>query len=236
MVVSLYTLKHELDSSLASRCLSVFDAQAMPEERQHAARLRNSALAIDYRLSHGFLRLSLSHEAEIPPHDIRLGRTALGKPVCGNGLFFSMSHTDRLTAIAVSSTVDVGLDVEALPQTAHESSLSAVRADEDTNLLASLSGSQADAEIILWSIKEATLKLTGDVMTDPRQLSARRLSDGGIKVGPSSLASAPVPETFVRLAPMPRPYILALASSRPIGPLEIVHKHLNNDPSFGHLI
>jgi phosphopantetheinyl transferase len=230
-MISLYGINHEpAHDSACNLCLLVFDANASPSELAHVARLRSQTARLEYRLSHGALRLVLAREARRLPDQIRFQRTSNGKPVCIDGPFFNLSHTCGLTVIAVSAATEVGVDVEALPRDPDNyGSVPIVPAEEDSALLPCLSGIAAHAEIILWTIKEAALKLTGEVMVDPSHLAVRQVRRGRFKLSPARIASAPFPEVFVRLVPMKRSYVVALATFEDADLLRIKHPDFSSE-------
>jgi phosphopantetheinyl transferase len=117
---------------------------------------------------------------------------------------FSPSYTQlegrKLALIALVHGQDIGVDVELWPDDkADKAFLDTVAAAEDTGTLVSLSKSSHDAGVALWVIKEAALKCTGDVMTDPRDLAVTARRDGLYRVSPSMRANAPHPDIDVAL-------------------------------------
>nr|WP_281409318.1 4'-phosphopantetheinyl transferase superfamily protein [Microvirga terricola] len=147
------------------------------------------------------------------PDDLRFETAPSGKPFLSDGPFFNLSHSGDRILIAISQRFDLGLDIEHL--TDAPDALSAALAEEDQKLLPSLSDSRGHAETILWSIKEAALKLTGEVMVDPRHLSVERRRGGGFRIVPARAAKAPLPEIFVHLIVMDDGYVAALATYEP---------------------
>ncbi|MBF9232853.1 4'-phosphopantetheinyl transferase family protein [Microvirga alba] len=213
-MISLYAIDRRRSADiLLSGCLDVFERTAGGAERRHAARLRRESDRLAYRIGHGGLRLAMAEECGFPPEEIRLETTPAGKPFVPGGPFFNLSHAGDMTLVAVSRTFDVGLDIERLAAPSDGAgSLSAALADEDEGLLASLSEIREHAETILWSIKEAALKLTGEVMVDPRHLAVTRQWGGGFRVRPARAAKAPLPDIFVHLIVMHDDYVATLAT------------------------
>ncbi|MGO4705246.1 4'-phosphopantetheinyl transferase superfamily protein [Microvirga sp. 2MCAF38] len=215
-------------TSLVSTCLGVFLEAASSDERQHIARLRRERDRLSYRVSHGGLRLAIAQDTGLAPSDVKFTRTSSGKPICLDGPYFSMSYSAGVTAIAVSASVELGLDIEALPsEELPAGSLSSAVAHEEKGLLARLSESQGRAETMLWSIKEAALKLTGDVMIDPRHLAVRQLRGGGFKVEPSRAASAPFPPIFVRRVETGLDRVAFLATYKILSASDVVARSAN---------
>lgn len=211
-MISLYAIDRQADG-LISACLDAFDRSATDAERNRAARFRLPSDQLSHRLGRGALRLALAQETGLSPDTFRFETAPSGKPFLPGGPFFNLSHSGDRILIAISQGFDLGLDIELLA--AATAPLSAAVADEDRKLLPDLSDNPAHAETILWSIKEAALKLTGEVMVDPRHLSVRRQRGGGFRIFPARAAKAPLPDIFVHLVVMGDGYVAALATYEP---------------------
>jgi 4'-phosphopantetheinyl transferase superfamily len=108
--------------------------------------------------------------------------------------------------LAISAEAELGIDVEVWPDSvADRDFLASISTPEDSHVIRSLEGFNRDAGIALWVIKEAALKCSGEVMTDPRHLAVSEFRDGFFRIGPSSLAGAPVPNVVVTLFQMKAP-------------------------------
>ena len=88
-----------------------------------------------------------------------------GKPYAENGLYFSVSHSGRVAAIAVDDA-DIGLDVEQLPDASRLKIADRFyHPNERAYVMAAGDRRRAFCEI--WTRKEAYLKMTGDgISTD----------------------------------------------------------------------
>lgn len=220
-MVGLFSITHKSDSdsdTLISTCLAAFDRNADSWERARLARLRLENDRFVYRLSHGALRLAISQVRGMAPGAVTLASEASGKPVCIDGPNFSLSHTLDLTVIALSQADEVGIDVEpldALPD--DHTDLTAALSDEDRALLPRLSQVRRRAETMIWTVKEAALKLTGDVMFPPTDLAVTPWRDL-FRVSSARAARAPCPDIFVRILPLAQGYVTALATYQPIPP------------------
>ncbi|MGO4572480.1 4'-phosphopantetheinyl transferase family protein [Microvirga sp. 2TAF3] len=223
-MISLYKLTHPtVSGQWRSACLAAFDDAASPLEHARLKRLRRDEDRLAYRLNHGFLRLVLAGEAGCAPGAIAFTTSPRDKPVCLNGLYFNMSHTGNLTVVAVSRETDVGVDVETLvPGQGPNGSVPMAVADEDLYVLPLLSGVCGHAETILWSIKEAALKLTGYVMVEPDHVAVRPLRNGSFRVGTARAATAPIHEAFVHLVRLDEEHVLALATYEPVPDSQVV--------------
>jgi Phosphopantetheinyl transferase len=200
-----------------SSCLAAFGHGAGAAERARMERLRREEDRLSYRLSHGFLRLVLAAEAGQAPEDFVIMASPNGKPVCPGGPYFNMSHAGDYMVVAMSREREVGVDVEVTPlsQGTAEPVAMAI-SDEDRPLLPFLAERQDHAETMLWSIKEAALKLTGDVMVDPGHVAVRRAGKGMFRVEPSRAARAPIHDAFVRQIRLDEQHVLSLATYEPV--------------------
>jgi phosphopantetheinyl transferase len=123
---------------------------------------RNSAMAAKI-----LLRLGLSQVVgrRVEPRDWRFQRTPLGKPLISKalpGVNFSVSHSDAVTVVAASSSLNVGIDVELIDQDVPEGTLSLFCHPQERAVLQKLTQHQKAREFIrIWTHKEAYTKLLG---------------------------------------------------------------------------
>jgi phosphopantetheinyl transferase len=154
------------------------------------------------------LSRALEHAGIDPGRSIKIQRAQNGKPVLdfdtAQAVGFSTSYA-RLEArtvalIALVPGRDIGLDVEIWPSRAADPVfLGTVASVEDARALRILGETGRDAGIALWVIKEAALKCTGEVVTDPRDLAVTPQGDDTFRVSTSSRAGSPHPEVDVAL-------------------------------------
>ncbi len=147
----------------ADSCLKVLSAEdwtAVNKIQDPAS--RRSAIA-----GRVLLRIGLSQAVKhkISPSAWRFVRTAHDKPVLAAGLppiNFSVSHVDQLVVVAVSSTLDIGIDVECLDQNVNEDVIAEFCHLDERHSVGGLPRPQELREFIrLWTLKEAYTKLTG---------------------------------------------------------------------------
>ncbi|WP_210493264.1 4'-phosphopantetheinyl transferase family protein [Microvirga antarctica] len=193
---------------LEAACLEAFDASAQTWERDAAARFRRTEAGAAYRFGHGALRLALREATRTSP---TLSLDSTGKPFCVDGPAFNMSHAGPLTVIAVSARAHVGIDVAILESDDQASPLSIAVTDEEMPLLPHLAHDPREAEIVLWSLKEAALKLTGEVMISPQDIAVYRKGDV-FAVRASRSGRGPFPHVCVRLKPWLNHSVVALAA------------------------
>lgn len=164
-----------------------------------------------YVAAHAWLRRILGAYMGVAPQDLRLAIGAHGKPMLaqqhlhdGPQLHFNMSHSKDLALIAVTSGLEVGVDIEAIrgdlpgPDLAvgvlTSSELDALDKCDPENLAATFVG--------CWTRKEACLKALGvGLGLEPRNLCvglpAQRMTlQRGDGEDPVDLAPLPCPHGY----------------------------------------
>jgi phosphopantetheinyl transferase len=114
---------------------------------------------------------------------------------------FSISHCKNAELIALlNEDREIGIDIEVLPESDPDPDfLKTIASKEDHKIVRMLGSNGAEASIALWVLKEAALKCTGEVMTDPLHLSVAHISRNLFRVKSSASAGAPHPEIDVCL-------------------------------------
>ena len=113
------------------------------------------------------LRIGLSWAADhrVAPSDWRFAIAAHDRPIVANGLpfiHFSVSHVDQLVVVAISPTLDVGIDVECVDQNVSENVIAEFCHLDDHHSVGGLPRPQEIREFIrLWTLKEAYTKMIG---------------------------------------------------------------------------
>jgi phosphopantetheinyl transferase len=124
--------------------------------------IRHSAMAARILLRLG---LSRSVEREVAPGDWKFKAAEGHKPSVSEafpGVNFSVSHVDELAAVAISRTLDVGVDVESVDQNVSDGVISDFcHADEQDAVRGLLPRQRAREFLRLWTFKEAYTKLIG---------------------------------------------------------------------------
>ena len=139
------------------------------EEKQRFSRLRLESDRRRYLVSHVLLRTALSRTAKerVDPRCWRYGRNKHGKPTIATTaglphLNFSLSHSKRLAVVAVSSTSDVGVDVESLDRTIIADPADIGLSPGEHAWLRSRPPATRQRDFVkLWTVKEAYVKLLG---------------------------------------------------------------------------
>ena len=130
-----------------------------------------------------------------------------GKPflqdIDGRQVGLAISHVRRATPpfsiMAICEMAALGIDAEAWPNGGiDETFLTSIAAPEDVNIIAKALAAGRDPATLIWVLKEAALKASGDVMTDPRHLTVGPSINGHIQASASSSASAPLLRCMLR--------------------------------------
>ncbi len=145
-----------------------------PIERARADRFHFELHRRRYIAAHAQVRRLLGHRLGLPPADVVITRTPLGKPVLGSpepvdlelnppaALHFNLSHCDDLGWLALAP-VPVGIDVERVRELEDLLPLiqSHCTADEIDTLITLPQAERAVAFLRIWTRKEAVLKAWG---------------------------------------------------------------------------
>jgi phosphopantetheinyl transferase len=147
----------------AKSCLRVLsDLDWLSLNRIQDAAMRRSAIA-----ARVLLRIGLSHAADhkVAPSEWRFDSPALSRPVVAADLpqiNFSVSHVDELAVVALSPTLDVGIDVECVDQNVSKELIAEFSHFDERHAVGGLPRPQEIREFIrLWTLKEAYSKMLG---------------------------------------------------------------------------
>lgn len=138
-------------------------------EREQAAlfQIRDLANRHSSMAARVLLRLGLSKAAgpRISPAQWEFSEAQQERPRVRAGLpqiRYSVSHVDELVMVAISSTVDVGLDVESVDHEISDSMLSEFCHSDEQRSIRPLSVSRQSREFLrMWTLKEAYTKMRG---------------------------------------------------------------------------
>ncbi len=134
-------------------------------ERISAARFHFAADRNAYAVAHALLRYGLDSLGGVRPWRFR--QLPGGKPVIADdlrpGLHFSLSHSRRLCAVAISRDGALGIDVEAVAGARTLDDVAAIAfSHTEQAMLRTLSDApRREAFFTLWTLKEAAIKATG---------------------------------------------------------------------------
>ena len=154
----------------------------------------------------------------------------------GISISYARKAKENFSLMGLTSAGELGIDVEYWPKRISDSDfLHTIASDEDAQVLTLFRRSGHDVGIALWAIKEAALKCSGEVMTDPRCLRVSSMTGDIFRVSTSVLATAPLPDVDVRLTILTKndelesSYIVAIALPKDNYPrkLELISVHLD---------
>ncbi len=105
---------------------------------------------------------------DTPPGALRLRRGPYGKPALEPGPWFNSSHSEHAAVVAVSSEVELGVDVERLRPLPRVLALAERHLPADAPALAALVPERrAEPFLAAWCRHEARLKCLGVGLTGP---------------------------------------------------------------------
>jgi 4'-phosphopantetheinyl transferase len=174
-------------------------------------RAGDCALAAERRrfvAAHGAARIIIGSRLGAPPGQLAWRHGPHGKAeLTGTwtGAQMSLSHSDELAVLAVTSTRRIGVDIQRLPAGVDVSRMSTrfyPPAEAQYVLAATWPAEQASRFTQLWTRKEACVKVTGGRLVPGLMLPAAGpdqvlVSDpGGSLPGPYLVRDVPVPDGF----------------------------------------
>lgn len=146
------------------RCRTLLD----PSELRRLDSLKYEHLAEQYLATRALCRTVLSRYADVAPGDWRFrvgpyGRPEIAWPQLKNALRFNLSNVLGMVVCAVTSQLDIGVDVEDRNRFAMDMSVAEKYfAADETRALTLLPALQRQDELLkMWVLKEAYLKATG---------------------------------------------------------------------------
>ncbi|MEZ4791805.1 MAG: 4'-phosphopantetheinyl transferase superfamily protein [Flavobacteriales bacterium] len=187
------------------------------EERTRAQRFRFDADRERFELGHGWMRELLAHYSGTPPRDITLVRGRFGKPrLMKKDLCFNLSDTKDAVALAVCSTMELGLDLETLDRSVDHEAVSAHYFTPEERITISRSDQPKRTFLELWTRKEAVLKASGvGIMDDLRSLRVDEPLNK-LTIRHTEFMAMAAPEYHVRTWRMRSGHLISLATPRPL--------------------
>ncbi len=218
------TAKHRIDLHQFSLDVdadvgAVLERHLTLDERDRAGRFVVPEDGANFVVGRGRMREVLADYVEQPAADLRFAYAKHGKPrlvMDGPAPFFNLSHSGNRAVLAVSRSVDVGVDIERIRPVERGLARRFFSAAEVAALEALPSDQWLDGFFRCWTRKEAVLKALGvgfsmnlasfDVSIAQNE-SARVLrisGDGGAPHDWSLCEVRPSPETIVAVAAFAR--------------------------------
>ncbi|MDR3580451.1 MAG: 4'-phosphopantetheinyl transferase superfamily protein [Oryzomonas sp.] len=160
--IHLYCLTLPQETSELTR----FEHLLSKNEADRAGRLKSAQTRNRFIAGRGMLRDILGGYLGIDPADVTLATGEHGKPFLADGaadLRFNLSHADEMMVLAVSTGVEVGVDIERIDpgKAIHDMARLAFSRQEQEELLALPASRQVEAFYRFWVCKEACLKACG---------------------------------------------------------------------------
>ena len=139
-------------------------------EQARAARFVFEQHRVQFISAHAGLRLVLGTLLDIGPSAVTLVEGTHGKPrLAGSqpGLFFNLSHSHGVAAVAVSRDFEIGLDIEMLRPADLSGVVSFFSGGEQAALSRLPPAARTSCAFATWTRKEAFVKATGLGLTMP---------------------------------------------------------------------
>ena len=156
-------------ASLDDEAVKSTEQYLSTEEIDRGSRFRFENDRRDFSAAHDLLRRALSRYADKSPSDWRFATNDYGKPslenvdLKGRPLSFSLSHTSGCVVCAITSDVQIGVDVERVDHSRPVQEIAdRYFAKEEAAWLRRCSDDQRNVRFVeLWTLKEAFLKAIG---------------------------------------------------------------------------
>ncbi|AZO18854.1 4'-phosphopantetheinyl transferase superfamily protein [Mesorhizobium sp. M2A.F.Ca.ET.043.05.1.1] len=145
-----------------------------PAERERAEKIRHSDLRLSYLQAKFAFRTILASHLHVPLRDLQMTVSRFGKPLLpAHNVEVSQSHSHDWSAVAVSATGFVGIDIEHWRPLANCPQLAChIMTDQEAMTFEAIPSELTARKFLeLWTRKEAVLKCAGlGLRQDPRGL------------------------------------------------------------------
>lgn len=212
------------DAGLCSFCMALLS----PDEAERARRFALPRPQDQYIAAHTLVWLILAHRCAVAYEALAFAANEFSRPhICAParavGVSCSLSHTDGLLALAVSSTYTVGLDVEDTQRLSEFTGIArSYFSPAEWQAIEPLQGeAQRDHFFSIWTLKEAYMKALGGrgLSAGPQVVPVAVTPDSAVLTG--GPAGAPAADTwqFFRMQATVRHKLALAASFTPYAPL-----------------
>lgn len=161
-----HVLQANLD--LSASAIAELGQTLAPDERVRAGKLRRGEIRSRFIAARGTLRAVLARYLGRAPSELRFCLSSLGKPALttesgGDGLEFSLSHSNEWALYALARGRALGVDVEVIRADVEIDRIARrfFAAGEQAELFVSNGRARTEAFFDLWTRKEAYLKGRG---------------------------------------------------------------------------
>ncbi|MCB0766345.1 MAG: 4'-phosphopantetheinyl transferase superfamily protein [Flavobacteriales bacterium] len=187
------------------------------EERARAQRFKFAVDRERFELGHGWMRELLAHYTGVPGKHITFVRGRFGKPsLSRKDLCFNLSDTKDAVALAVCSTMELGLDLETMERRVDHEAVSAHYFTPEEQALIGHSNEPKRTFLEFWTRKEAVLKASGvGIMDDLRSLRVDEALNK-LTIQHTEFMAMAAPEYHVRTWRMQGYHLISVATPRPL--------------------
>ncbi|MBN1819076.1 MAG: 4'-phosphopantetheinyl transferase superfamily protein [Prolixibacteraceae bacterium] len=132
------------------------------EEKKRAKAFRFENDKLNYITCHGILRKILSKETGKKPENLSFLNDKNNKPYLNRyNIFFNISHTKEMCAIAISEENELGIDIEKIKENKYYKDIAEKHFTIEELAFLSVSENPLKDFYLIWTRKEAFLKNTG---------------------------------------------------------------------------
>jgi 4'-phosphopantetheinyl transferase len=161
-IVDIWTIQKNTLASLRQNYHSTLSAEEMLRANKFHFEKDKDAFII----YHASQRMILAHYLKIPPKDITITIREKGKPFLQNSsLRFNLSHSHEIAMLAITCDTDIGVDIEYSKKMSNFLDIAKkfFHPEEYRQLIdIQRPVEQRDYFYLLWTVKEALLKATGE--------------------------------------------------------------------------
>jgi len=232
--VHMWLLKDQLvsDDNILQQYWGVLD---LLERKKHAA-FCFAKLRHQYLITRGLLRHILSlYEQNISPLEWRFKTNSYGKPHISNTgltspLYFNLSHTENMVALAVSRSEKIGIDVEWMCRGGNRELQLAEKYFsplERRELNALPEAERKERFFSLWTLKEAYIKACGKGLSIPLDVFSFSISGQRLSIDfTDNYQDDPKSWSFWQFLPY-RDYSLSLAKAETVAGYDSCRLNIN---------
>lgn len=150
---------------------SLFVHLLSKEEKSRAERLKSKSIADNQIISRGILRILLGKYLNMLPEKISFGTGQFGKPYLitnsDSPISFNLAHSGNLVLFAFGNVKEIGIDVEKNEEARDFAGISSIVFSPDEQVYLSKSMDPVSDFYLLWTLKEAILKVSGHGFSYP---------------------------------------------------------------------
>jgi len=173
---------HIYSASLEVEDSSHFIHLLSEDEKNRVAQLKSITVAHQKIISRGILRLLLGSYTGSNPKDLVFNNNPFGKPFLCNPanseICFNLAHSGNMLLFVIGKEKDVGVDVEKIEDKIDFRGISSLVFSPKEQLSLSRSMDPTHDFYVLWTVKEAILKVSGRGFSYPANQFSVVISKG----------------------------------------------------------